>query len=50
MVDLGYDKLGLGKGLQTTTWRTFLERIATFSDAEMIGEVVVSEQPLEDIK
>ena len=48
VVDLGYDKLGLGKGLQTTTWRTFLERVASLSDAEMIGEVTVSEQPLED--
>ncbi len=50
VVDLGYDKLGLGKGLQTTTWRTFLERIATLSGGELIGEVVVSEQPLEDTK
>lgn len=50
VVDLGYDKLGLGKGLQTTTWRTFLERIATFSQVEMIGEVVVSEQPLQETK
>lgn len=50
VVDLGYDKLGLGKGLQTTTWRTFLERIATLSESEMIGEVIVSEQPLEETK
>ena len=50
VVDLGYDKLGLGKGLQTTTWRTFLERVATLGDAEMIGEVVVSERPLEEIQ
>ena len=50
VVDLGYDKLGLGKGLQTTTWRTFLERIAALSDCEMVGEVVVSEQPLEETK
>jgi hypothetical protein len=50
VVDLGYDKLGLGKGLQTTTWRTFLERIAALSDGEMIGEVVVSEQLLEESK
>lgn len=48
VVDLGYDKLGLGKGLQTTTWRTFLERIASLSESEMIGEVTVSEQPLEE--
>ena len=50
VVDLGYDKLGLGKGLQTTTWRTFLERVASLGNAEMIGEVAVSEQPLEEIK
>lgn len=50
VVDLGYDKLGLGKGLQTTTWHTFLERIAILSESEMIGEVVVSEQPLEETK
>ena len=48
VVDLGYDKLGLGKGLQTTTWRTFLERIAILGNGEMIGEVTVSEQPLEE--
>ena len=49
-VDLGYDKLGVGKGLQATVWRTFLERVVVLTDAQIIGEVTVSEQSLEEIK
>ncbi len=44
IVDLTYDKLGLAKGLQTTTWRTFLERVVELGHGQMIGQIVVSEQ------
>lgn len=50
VVDMGYDKLGLGKGLQTTTWATFLERVAALVGARQIGDVDVSEQHLDDMQ
>ena len=48
VVDLGYSKLGVGKGVQTTAWRTFLERVVQLGQGKMIGEIDVSEQVLEE--
>jgi uncharacterized protein (UPF0548 family) len=48
VVDLGYSKLGVGKGVQTTAWRTFLERVVQLGQGRMIGEIDVSEQVLEE--
>ncbi len=48
LVDLTYDKLGVGKSVQTTAWRTFLERVVELGDGQMVGEIDVSEQPLEE--
>jgi uncharacterized protein (UPF0548 family) len=42
VVDLGYSKLGVGKGVQTTAWRTFLERVVQLGQGRMIGEIEVS--------
>jgi uncharacterized protein (UPF0548 family) len=48
VVDLGYSKLGVGKGVQTTAWRTFLERVVELGQGRMIGEIDVSETVLEE--
>jgi hypothetical protein len=46
-IDLTYDKIPLAKALQSTMWRTFLERIVTLTEGTMAGEVRVSETKLE---
>jgi uncharacterized protein (UPF0548 family) len=48
VVDLGYSKLGVGKGVQTTAWRTFLERVVQLGHGQTVGEIDVSEQVLEE--
>ncbi len=48
LVDLTYDKLNLGKSLQTTAWRTFLERVVELGDGRQLGEIIVQEQQLEE--
>jgi Domain of unknown function (DUF1990) len=48
LVDLTYDKLNVGKSLQTTAWRTFLERVVELAKGRQIGEIVVQEQVLEE--
>ncbi|HEY1101574.1 MAG TPA: DUF1990 family protein [Myxococcota bacterium] len=47
-VDVGYGRLGIGKKLQTSTWTTFLERVAVLAGARLIGRIDVSEQILDD--
>jgi len=46
-VDLGYGPIG--KRLQTTTWATFLDRVAVLADARRIGRIDLSEQDLHDV-
>ena len=48
LVDLTYDKLSLGKSIQTTAWRTFLERVVELGDGRQVGEITVREQQLEE--
>ena len=48
LVDLTYDKLNVGKSLQTTAWRTFLERVVELGQGEQVGEIAVLEQQLEE--
>lgn len=48
LVDITYDKLGIAKRLQATTWRTFLERIAELANGQMVDDPFVSECVLEE--
>jgi hypothetical protein len=48
VVDLSYDKLGVAKNMQGTTWRTFLERVVELAQGEKLEDPVVSECVLED--
>lgn len=47
LVDLTYDKLNLGKNIQTTAWRTFLERVVDLGNGRQVGNITVDEQLLE---
>ncbi len=47
IVDLTYDKLGIAKNLQATTWRTFLERVVELGNGQMIGRILITETLLE---
>ncbi len=48
LVDLTYDKLGIAKALQATTWRTFLERVVELAQGELLGDPIVSECVLQE--
>ncbi len=48
LVDLTYDKLNIGKNIQTTAWQTFLERVVELGNGRQVGKIEVSEQPLEE--
>jgi Domain of unknown function (DUF1990) len=48
LVDLTYDKLNVGKNIQTTAWQTFLERVVELGNGRQVGKIEVSEQPLEE--
>lgn len=48
LVNLTYDKLSVGKSLQTTAWRTFLERVVELANGRQVGEIRVQEQQLEE--
>ncbi len=48
LVDLTYDKLNFGKSLQTTAWRTFLERVVELGNGRQVGKITVQEQRLEE--
>jgi hypothetical protein len=48
LVDLTYDKLNLGKSLQTTAWRTFLERVVELAKGRQVGKISVQEQLLDE--
>jgi hypothetical protein len=47
LIDVSYDKLGIAKNLQATTWRTFLNRVVELAEGEALAEPVVSECVLE---
>ncbi len=48
LVDLTYDKLNVGKSLQTTAWRTFLERLVELGKGKQVGNISVHEQLLDE--
>ena len=47
-VEMGYDQLGIGKRLQTTTWTTFLDRVVVLAAAKRVGMIDVSEQEIDE--